>query len=90
MRELDLVEQRLKQQQAQATEGLKLIGAMRNLLTAADAAAKPKPKPKAKSVVATYMSAESKKRQRQASKIYWAKVKSGEIVRKGYKAKTNG
>jgi hypothetical protein len=87
MRELDQIEQRLKTQQQQATEGLKLVGDMRKML--GDTTPAPKTNGKKNGAHGTPanhpgMSASAKRKQREASKQYWAKVKSGEIKRKGY------
>lgn len=87
MRELDVAEQRLKQQMQLATEGLKGIEIARKALNGSitPTPAPAKPNGKHRGTVAP-MTAAAKRKQSEATKAYWAKVKSGEIKRKGYKA----
>jgi hypothetical protein len=89
MRELDLVEQRLKQQQQQAAEGLKLVGAMRKMLNGTTPAAIAVPGRKHDTKPHPLLSAAARRKQKAASKAYWAKVRSGEIKRPGYKGKVD-
>jgi hypothetical protein len=88
MRELDIVEHRLKTQIQTATEGLKLVGDMRKMLGQIDSAPKTNGGKKhgTNGTPANHpgMSTSAKRKQREASKQYWAKVKAGEIKRKGY------
>lgn len=100
MRELDQVEQRLKKQQAEIAQGLELIQATKKVInaigttakvtsiTATATPAKTNGAKKPTTTVST-MSAAAKKKQKAKSREYWAKVKSGEIVRKGYVVKAH-
>jgi hypothetical protein len=88
MRELDHLEQGLKAKQQEIAEGLKLVDTLRKMLSLG-VITEPKPNGKKNGVHAAAhpgMSAAAKRKQKEASKAYWAKVKSGEIKRKGYKA----
>jgi hypothetical protein len=91
MRELDIVEHRLKTQIQTATEGLKLVGDMRKMLGQIDPAPK-KNGTNGHTASATTksagMSTAAKRKQREASKKYWADVKAGIRKRPGYKGST--
>jgi hypothetical protein len=93
MRELDIVEHRLKTQIQTATEGLKLVGDMRKMLGQIDPAPKKNGTNGGHTTAATAskhpsMSASAKRKQREASKKYWADVKAGIRKRPGYKGST--
>jgi DNA-binding protein H-NS len=89
MKELDTLEQKLKQRQQEITQGLEMVGTMRKLMTATETTpalghTNGKKQTTAANRTSPHMPESAKRKLRQASKQYWAKVRAGEIQRKGY------
>lgn len=82
MNPLDQLEADLKERRAAIDVGLGFVSQLRKTL---DPNTTLKVKVTTTSHAAPLMSEAAKRKQRAASKAYWAKVKSGEIKRRGYK-----
>ncbi len=93
MKELDTLEQRLKQRQQEIAQGLEMIPVMRKLMQATETTptlGHTNGRKQAHVRATTHPMPDTAKRKlRTASKQYWAKVRAGEIVRKGYTPKTD-